>query len=65
MIRKDLSRRLDRLEEVMGPATEITIIHVEYIDRNGAVTPGGYTIEIPSRGCAPTPRQQTPSGSYR
>jgi hypothetical protein len=68
-MKKNLSDRLTRLEHRIGPATEPKIIRVEYIDSDGAVVPGGYTIEIPF-GYEPTstrPGRQRPrpSASYR
>ena len=62
-MKKNFADRLARLEQRTGPATEPKIIRVEYIDSDGAVAPGGYTIEIPSHGYEPRSHDRRSKGS--
>jgi hypothetical protein len=52
MIKGNLLRRLGALEEQMVPAGPPKIINVVYVNSDGTLAPGGYTIEIPSYGPA-------------
>jgi hypothetical protein len=49
MISRNLSRRLERLEELRMPSGVQHVIKVTYVNTDGTPTGEGYRVEIPSR----------------
>jgi hypothetical protein len=50
MISRNLSRRIDRLEELTMPSGVQHVITVTYVNPDGSPDGEGYRIEIPSHG---------------
>ncbi len=56
-MKRNLVRRLERLEERVIPTGESTTMNIRFINPDGTDAPGGFSIEIPSYGPALYPRQ--------
>lgn len=54
---RNLTRRLERLEQRILPTCPEYVIHVIYVNRDGTQAPGGFTIYRPSHGPAQLQRQ--------
>jgi hypothetical protein len=49
MIRRTLSRRLERLQESMIPSTERKVWQIVTINSDGTTAPSGFSFEWPSK----------------